>query len=116
MGIVMELAEGGSLADFGYVDLRQVLIMTTQISDAIEYMHSQGVVHRDIKPDNILLSHTGAGAIQIKVADFGDAVLLATVSGSAALLSRTHQYFARACDNSDNLKHGQQGVRTHTEL
>jgi tRNA A-37 threonylcarbamoyl transferase component Bud32 len=96
MGIVMELAEGGSLADFEYVDLKEVLIMTTQISNAMEYMHSQGVVHRDIKPDNILLSHTGAGAIQIKIADFGVAVLLATTSGSTALLSRagTHQYFA----------------------
>ncbi len=109
MGIVMELAEEGSLADFikhcngcrrppaSTSSKRQVLIMTTQISDAMEYMHSQGVVHRDIKPDNILLSHTGAGAIHIKVADFGVAVLLATVSGSAGLLSKlpgTHQYFA----------------------
>jgi serine/threonine protein kinase len=60
-------------------------------------MHSQGVVHRDIKADNILLAHAGEGAIHIKVADFGVAVVLATVSGSAGLLSRspgTHQYFA----------------------
>ena len=70
--------------------------MTTQIADAMEYMHSQGVVHRDIKADNILLAHAGEGAIHIKVADFGVAVVL-TVSGSAGLLSRspgTHQYFA----------------------
>jgi serine/threonine protein kinase len=93
MGIVMELAEGGSLAchrclggirtDFtkqcqhtGYVYSRQVLVMTTQIAAGMDYMYSQGVVHRDINPDNILLSHTAAGAIQIKVADFGVAVLL----------------------------------------
>jgi serine/threonine protein kinase len=104
VGIVMELAEGGSLAGFikecalkGCVDSREVLVMTTQIADAMDYMHSQGVVHRDIKADNILLAHAGEGAIHIKVADFGVAVVLATVSGSAGLLSRspgTHQYFA----------------------
>ena len=104
VGIVMELAEGGSLAGFikecalkGCVDSREVLVMTTQIADAMDYMHSQGVVHRDIKADNILLAHAGEGVIHIKVADFGVAVVLATVSGSAGLLSRspgTHQYFA----------------------
>ena len=104
VGIVMELAEGGSLAGFikecalkGCVDSREVLMMTTQIADTMDYMHSQGVVHRDIKADNILLAHAGEGAIHIKVADFGVAVVLATVSGSAGLLSRspgTHQYFA----------------------
>ena len=89
VGIVMELAEGGSLAGFikecalkGCVDSREVLVMTTQIADAMDYMHSQGVVHRDIKADNILLAHAGEGAIHIKVADFGVAVVLDTVGFS----------------------------------
>ncbi len=104
VGIVMELGEGGSLAGFikecalkGCVDSREVLVMTSQIADAMDYMHSQGVVHRDIKADNILLAHAGEGAIHIKVADFGVAVVLATVSGSSGLLSRspgTDRYFA----------------------
>ncbi len=52
---------------------------------------------RDIKADNILLAYAGDGAIHIKVADFGVAVVLATASGSAGLLSRssgTHKYSA----------------------
>ena len=104
VGIVMELAEGGSLADFikecalkGCVDSRQVLVMTTQIADAMDYMHSQGVVQRDNKVDNILLAHAGEGAIHIKVAVFGVVVVLDTLSGSTGLPSRspgTHQIFA----------------------
>ncbi len=80
--IVVELAEGDSLANFikecalkGCVDTRQVLVMTTQIADAMVYMHSEGVVHRAVKADNILLAHAGEGAINIKVAVFGVVVL-----------------------------------------
>ena len=87
--IVVELAEGDSLAGLikecalkGCVDSRQVLVMTTQIADDMGYMHSQGVVHRAIKADNILLAHAGEGAINIKVAVFGVVVVLDTVGFS----------------------------------
>jgi serine/threonine protein kinase len=68
-----------------------------QMSSAMEYIHMQGIVHRDIKADNILLAHPeGDGPLCVKVADFGVATVLSTVAGSAALLSNrgTEVYYA----------------------
>ncbi|MDE3017640.1 MAG: protein kinase [Nitrospirota bacterium] len=68
--IAMEFVEGGNLRDElkkGPWPVKQVLVLAAQICDALGYAHKQGVVHRDIKPDNIL---TGKGG-GIKIADFG---------------------------------------------
>jgi serine/threonine protein kinase len=104
--LVMELAEGGSLADLitstktsvsgQGVQMGEVLEMTGQLTSALGYIHGQGIVHRDIKADNILLAHTnGAGPLCVKLADFGVAAVLATVAGSN-LLSKvgTLDYFS----------------------
>jgi len=104
--LVMELAEGGSLADLititktsgsgQGVQMGEVLEMTGQLASALDYIHGQGIVHRDIKADNILLAHTnGAGPLCVKLADFGMAAVLATVGGSN-LLSKvgTPPYFS----------------------
>jgi tRNA A-37 threonylcarbamoyl transferase component Bud32 len=106
VALVMELAEGGSLADFititktsvsgQGVKMGEVLEMTGQLASALDYIHGQGIVHRDIKADNILLAHTnGAGPLCVKLADFGMAAVLATVAGSN-LLSKvgTPPYFS----------------------
>lgn len=71
----MELAEGGDLfdkieADSGVAeDIAHVYF--TQLVNAVGYMHSRGVAHRDVKPENLLLSADG----ELKVADFGMATL-----------------------------------------
>jgi hypothetical protein len=106
LALVMELAEGGSLADLititktsvsgQGVQMGEVLEMTGQLASALDYIHGQGIVHRDIKADNILLAHTnGAGPLCVKLADFGVAAVLATVAGSN-LLSKvgTPPYFS----------------------
>lgn len=69
--IVMELVEGDSLADLleesGSLDLNTAIDLTCQLCDALSYAHSQGIVHRDVKPANILLDDNGVP----KLTDFG---------------------------------------------
>ncbi|HBM97504.1 TPA: hypothetical protein DD394_08520, partial [bacterium UBP9_UBA11836] len=72
--IVMEYVEGSSLSDMIEYEevptneqLRQRLKIFRQVLEAVRYAHENGVIHRDLKPDNIMVSKTG----QVKVMDFG---------------------------------------------
>jgi serine/threonine protein kinase len=67
--LVMECVEGETLAkrlEKGALPLEQVLKYGTQIADALDKAHRSGVIHRDLKPGNIMLTPTGA-----KLLDFG---------------------------------------------
>ena len=69
--IVMELIENGSLATiikkYGRLHEKLVSIYILQVLEGLNFLHEQGVVHRDIKGANILISTGG----QVKLADFG---------------------------------------------
>ena len=69
--IVMEYVQGDTLENIilreGLLDLTRVLDLTCQICNAVEHAHKQGVLHRDLRPANVLVSETGLA----KVADFG---------------------------------------------
>jgi serine/threonine protein kinase len=68
--LVMELVEGPTLAACcadGTLTPERVAEIGADVASALDYVHGRGVVHRDVKPANILLSHAGAA----KLADFG---------------------------------------------
>lgn len=73
--IVMEYIEGITLRNYmskrGQLTLREIISYTEQILLALAHAHSKGIVHRDIKPQNIMLLKSGI----IKVTDFGIAKL-----------------------------------------
>ncbi len=73
--IVMELLEGITLKQYmqkkGALSWKESLHFATQIARALSHAHSKGIVHRDIKPQNIMVVKDGS----IKVADFGIAHL-----------------------------------------
>ena len=72
---VMQYVEGGSLADrlrrtggrLSADDTRQVLL---EIADVLDYAHRQGVIHRDVKPENVLLAGSGP-SVHVVLGDFG---------------------------------------------
>ncbi|MEZ4339271.1 MAG: serine/threonine-protein kinase, partial [Sandaracinaceae bacterium] len=72
--IVMEYAEGPTLADVlakGPLDLDRVDHLLEQIAGSLHEAHAKGVVHRDLKPDNIILTTRGGEPDFVKVCDFG---------------------------------------------
>src|SRR6187455_1321689 len=77
--IVMELLHGESLADILARDSRmpgvQAVRAMLPIADALASAHDKGVVHRDVKPENVILSTTEDGRTQPKLLDFGIASL-----------------------------------------
>lgn len=93
--IVMELVEGRTLRDIlnetGSLSVDEALSVAAQICSGLAHAHASGIIHRDVKPQNILITRTG----QVKVADFGIARALGAASntgksvvvGSASYLS-----------------------------
>src|SRR5262249_44594964 len=75
--LVMEWLRGETLAAHlarERLPLGEQLEILDQVSDALEAAHRQGVIHRDLKPDNVFLSPSG-GAYKVKLLDFGIAKL-----------------------------------------
>jgi eukaryotic-like serine/threonine-protein kinase len=93
--IVMEYIEGSSCAeilrDDGWVEVHEALSVIEQACEGLDYAHRHGVVHRDVKPGNLLRSREG----EVKLADFGIAkateqssiTQVGSVLGTAAYLA-----------------------------
>jgi serine/threonine protein kinase len=83
--MVMECLEGETLAariEKGAIPLAQAISLSTQISDALDRAHRAGVTHRDVMPQNIMLTRDGA-----KVLDFGLAKSTAKVTPAEETLT-----------------------------
>ncbi len=93
--IVMEYIQGSSCAeilrDDGWVEVNEGLSIIEQACEGLDYAHRHGVVHRDVKPGNLLRSREG----EVKLADFGIAkateqssiTQVGSVLGTAAYLA-----------------------------
>lgn len=95
--IVMEFVDGETLREIlnreKIIDPATSLQWAASVADALDYSHKKGIIHRDMKPANIMIGHTGS----IKVVDFGiaraitdvsrDLTQTATVIGTARYLS-----------------------------
>jgi serine/threonine protein kinase len=79
--IAMERVDGPTLehvlATGGIPKRDEALRILRQTAAALDYAHQRGVVHRDIKPGNLMLDRTGSGA-QVKITDFGIAKIAST--------------------------------------
>jgi serine/threonine protein kinase, bacterial len=95
LGLVMDLVDGGSLRDHlrerGPVPAGEAARLAGQVAAALAEAHQLGVIHRDLKPDNILLCRDG-GRLDTRLTDFGVARILNTPSMTtpSAVLGTPH--------------------------
>ncbi|MGE0455650.1 MAG: TonB family protein [Vicinamibacteria bacterium] len=92
--MVMEFIEGRTLGalmrEGASLSVRQVSAIVTRVADAIDYAHKSGIVHRDIKPGNIMLLEDGS----VKVMDFGVARLDGSKLTAAGTVIGSVRYMA----------------------
>ncbi|PYT09089.1 MAG: hypothetical protein DMF60_03290, partial [Acidobacteria bacterium] len=85
--VVMEYVDGNSLgheiAERGALPLEEIVEITKQVCAGLSTAHKLGIVHRDIKPDNIMIARDDEGTFSAKVLDFGIARLLEPGAGGS---------------------------------
>lgn len=89
--LAMELLDGETLADLlrrGPIEPHRAMVILDQILLALEAAHGLGLIHRDLKPDNVFLAKTG-GLDQVKVLDFGIAKTLESEESASITASGT---------------------------
>ena len=90
--LVMEYVEGRSVEDLlggGHLEREEVISILRQVAVALDYAHSKGVIHRDVKPANILVQPDG----KVKLTDFGIAKIVGQAITQATSLG-TFDYVA----------------------
>jgi serine/threonine protein kinase len=97
--LVMDLIEGESLSETlkreGALPVEHVIPLAIQVSFGLMYAHKKGVVHRDVKPGNIMLLQPEKPAVEgaVKVVDFGIAKLTQSEDGEIQALTKTGEIF-----------------------
>jgi len=86
---LMEFVDGSTLRDVvrsGELAPEHALRIVPHLCDALQFAHDQGIVHRDVKPENILMAKDGS----VKIADFGLSRIVGK-ENKATALTQTHQ-------------------------
>ena len=87
--LVMEMATGGELFDRlvarGPYSEAAAARMLREIVDAVAYIHASGVVHFDLKPENVLLASPAADDCDVRIVDFGSARCVGSAAEEAAI-------------------------------
>ena len=88
--IVMELVEGITLKNYiakkGHLGVKETIGISIQVAQGIEAAHDQNIIHRDIKPQNMLISKDG----KVKVADFGIARVASAQTMNSTVVGSVH--------------------------
>lgn len=88
--IVMELIEGITLKNYiekkGHMESKEAIGVALQVAKGIEAAHEEHIIHRDIKPQNMIISKDG----KVKVADFGIARAVSTQTMNATAVGSVH--------------------------
>jgi urea transport system substrate-binding protein len=94
--LVMEFIEGANLAELvverGLLPVAEACELIRQAAVGLEYVHTQGLVHRDVKPHNLLVSRTG----QVKIVDLGLATLKSGRTPTDGKLTAERQFLGTA--------------------
>ena len=112
---IMEYLEGRTLASIltkdGMLNVMRALHVGAQIANALSAAHEAGVIHRDLKPDNIMLMKRLGDPDFVKVLDFGLAKMFtannaSAVKTAAGVLLGTPQYMSpEACESKSGIDH-----------
>lgn len=117
--LVMEHVEGQPIHDFCRVedlDLEERVELCAKVCDAVEHAHSRGVLHRDLKPTNILVLRQNGGPIP-KVIDFGIAKSILGDPSEKTLVTRTGAFLGTPEYMSpEQLDGGSRGVDTRADI
>jgi len=102
--LILEGTEFGDLVNFHRtreLTLRERLRICIHITSGLEAIHSIGIVHGDLKPENILVFHSKQRGYTAKIADFGDAIVLAETTLPCRKPINTLRYSAPECYDQD---------------
>lgn len=102
--IEMEYADGGTLAHIiseaspdKYLDEIKILKLFEQISSAINYMHSENILHRDLKTANVFLNSKGV----VKIGDFGISKIINTKIHAQTVLGTPYYFSPEMCEGKE---------------